>query len=146
MKKALVPLFILSLALNANAAEYTKDNTKLCIQREIVRICDLNKNPITGTLKYYYKNGKLQSEGNFKDGKLEGLFKVYYENGNLAAEANFKDGKFEGLAKVYYENGNLKSEIFFKEGNPISGYQYDIHGKKTKMTNAHLHNVVKYLK
>ena len=170
MKKALVPLFILSLALNANAAEYTKVNTKPCIQGEIDRICDLNENPITGTVKYYYENRNLDAELNYKDGKLEGLSKLYYENGNLRVEENYKDGKLEGFKKVYYKNGNLlselnykndkpeglektyyengdlKAEIIFKEGKPISGYEYNIHGNKTNIPDTHLHNVVKYLK
>ena len=190
MKKALLPLFILSLALNANAAEY-----KLCSQGgEDFLMCDMNGTPITGTVKsyhrngnladeesykngkregltkHYYNNGKLEAEfdykndkreglaniyhqngtlkakGNFKNGKPEGLAKVYYENGNLKSEENYKDGKREGLKKYYYENGDLKAEIIFKEGKPISGYEYDIHGNKTNISDTHLHNMVKYLK
>jgi antitoxin component YwqK of YwqJK toxin-antitoxin module len=36
-----------------------------------------------GTVKEYYENGKLKTQGAFKDGKLEGMFSVYDESGNL---------------------------------------------------------------
>lgn len=120
-----------------------------------------------GLFKEYYKNGKLRDEGNFKNGKLDGLAKTcysngnlfaeenyedgkqngrgksYYKSGNLQIEANFKDGKLEGLLTGYYENGDLKVELTYKDGIAISGYLYDENGKKTKMTNAHLYNLLK---
>ena len=115
-----------------------------------------------GLAKYYYESGDLASEVNYKDGKLEGLLKEYYENGNLESVMNFKNDKVNGIHKTYYENGNLKSElnsndkpeglvkiyykngnleveVNFKDGKPVSGYLYDINGKRTKMTNAHIH-------
>ena len=64
----------------------------------------------------------------------------------MRSEINYKDDKPEGLAKVYYKNGNLKVEVNFKDGKPVSGYLYDINGKRTKMTNAHIHNLTKDLK
>ena len=74
---------------------------------------------------------------------ITGKVNLYYENGNLKEEAPFKNGKQEGLAKFYYENGDLAKEITFKDGKAVSGYLYDEAGKKTKMTNAHLHNLIK---
>ena len=100
---------------------------------------------LEGLKKVYYENGNLQAEINYKNGKAEGLARAYYENGNLQEEVNFKDGKEEGVAKVYHENGSLKSEINYKDGKAVSGYMYDIYGKRTKMTNAHLHNLTKDL-
>ena len=55
---------------------------------------------------------------------------------------NFKNGELEGNSIKYYINGNLQYEIDFKNGEAISGYMYNIDGKKTKMTNAHLHNYI----
>ena len=98
-----------------------------------------------GLSKGYYPNGNLEGEGTFKDGKPEGLWKEYYENGNLKDEITFKDGKPEGLVKEYYENGKLRQEVIFESGQAVSGYNYGIYGKKTPMTNAHLHNITKDL-
>ena len=60
--------------------------------------------------KEYYPSGKLKSEVNVVDGKVEGLAKMYYENGNLKAEENYINGKYEGISKTYYESGQLKQE------------------------------------
>lgn len=148
MKKLLSLIILLMLiCFSVQAKEYTFDEVKECepLDYTINRLCDLNNVFVTGKIKSYYENGNLKEEGNFKDGKAEGLVKGFYENGNLEREENYKDGKLEGLTKIYYENGNLKFEVNFKDGKAVSGYMYDIYGKRTKMTNAHLHNLTKDL-
>ena len=145
---------------------YTNEQVKLC-GNELV--CTLNGKLLTGIVKMFYLNGNLEAELTFKDGKLEGLGKIYYpngnlqfgitykdgkqdglskdyyENGNLKDETTYKDGKEDGLSKDYYENGNLRQEVIFESGQAVSGYNYDIYGKKTPMTNAHLYNMTKDL-
>ena len=139
MKKSIILFLILSISLSANAAEYTKENTRPCPQdKELV--CSLENKPITGVLKdydgwsrseanykagkkeglvkTYYENGDLRAEANYKNGNLEGFVRYYYENGNLSSEENYKNGKLDGLSKTYYENGNLDSEANCKEGEP----------------------------
>ncbi len=83
-----------------------------------------------GLWKYYYSTGQLEWEGNFKDGKEEGLFKIYYENGQLMMEGNYKDGKREGLSKEYYKNGQLKWEGNFKDEELISKKCWDEKGNE----------------
>ena len=36
-----------------------------------------------GPQRFFYSNGKVSSEGNFKNGIPDGVWKAYYENGNL---------------------------------------------------------------
>ena len=96
-----------------------------------------------GLVKIYYKSGSLLAEVPFKNGKREGLSRIYDENGNLQIEMPFKNDECEGLAKAYYENGNLLAEANFSRGKAVSGYRYDWEGNRTKMTNAHLHNLNK---
>ena len=57
-------------------------------------------------------------------------------------ELPYKDGVLEGLAKTYYPNGNLQAEVNCSRGKAVSGYLYDQEGNRTKMTNAHLHNII----
>ena len=45
----------------------------------------------------YYKNGNIDREVNYKDGKKEGKWTTYYENGQIYEEVNYKDGKEDGL-------------------------------------------------
>ena len=59
---------------------------------------------------YYEKNGFLEQQSNYINGKLNGIFKSYYENGTLQEESNFVNGKLNGIAKTYYENGSIKGE------------------------------------
>ena len=76
---------------------------------------NLKDGKVEGLGKSYHENGKLQSEGNYKDGKREGLFKTYFENGKLLREGYLKDDKEEGLWKLYHENGQLESEGNMKD-------------------------------
>ncbi len=68
------------------------------------------KNGREGIWKFYHPNGKLESESNYLNGKLQGLYKSYFENGVLEREVNYLNGQWEGLCKFYYENEVLKSE------------------------------------
>ena len=73
-----------------------------------------------GTIKNYNEvTGKLETEGELKNGKVEGTMKVYYPNGKIQMEANFKDDKLEGIVKRYDESGKITSEEFYKNGNRI---------------------------
>jgi len=72
--------------------------------------------PLDGPYKYYYKNGQLEFEINYKNGKRDGPYKMYYENGQLKEEGNFKDNKEEGLWKNYNKKGQLKKEIVYEDG------------------------------
>ena len=59
----------------------------------------MEKSKEDGLWKHYHENGKLISEGNYKDYRQENLWKFYYKNGKLKTEGNYKDGKEEGFGK-----------------------------------------------
>ena len=57
------------------------------------------------------------------EGKKTGDGKFYYENGKLWYEGNFKDDKFDGKnIKTYHSNGNLK----FEGNRSVNSYYYNI--------------------
>ena len=66
--------------------------------------------------KRWYSNGQLQYEFNYKDGQEDGLSKAWFEDGQLEYESNFKDGELDGLIKWWYENGQLQYERNYKDG------------------------------
>src|SRR3989339_681357 len=66
--------------------------------------------------KGYYDDGKIKSEANYKDGKLDGLILEYNKNGNLKQEWSYKAGKLDGLSKWYYEDGKIWEEENYKDG------------------------------
>ena len=63
-----------------------------------------------GSHKYWYDNGQINYEENYKDGKRHGLYKRWYENGQVMYEYNYKDGKHHGLYKRWYDNGQINYE------------------------------------
>ena len=59
-----------------------------------------------GKCIYYFKSGKVQRTGYYKEGKEDSLWLFYYETGQLKAQENFFLGKKNGTAKYWYPNGN----------------------------------------
>ena len=76
--------------------------------------------PKDGKHVVYYKNGQKESEGHYKDGKLDGLLTDWYENGKKEGEGNYKNGKEDGLATQWDEDGNKTLEIQYKDGKEVS--------------------------
>ena len=74
--------------------------------------------------KFYYNNGKLKQEQNYKNDKREGISKGYYESGKLWSEWNFKNGKLEGISKGYYESGGIAYIDTYKNGKKINRKTY----------------------
>ena len=72
----------------------------------------------TKTVKVYYENNNLYSEGAFyvDPDALEGEWISYYENGNISAKRHFKRGDPDGQTISYYENGNIKKIAIYKDG------------------------------
>jgi antitoxin component YwqK of YwqJK toxin-antitoxin module len=89
--------------------------------------------------KAFYKNGKLFSEKNlkngvgyvreyFNNGKKKALVfcdrslpkdlyvQQWYENGQLKYNCELNNGKCHGIVKMYYENGNTESIEFMQDG------------------------------
>ena len=54
----------------------------------------------------YYKNGNIQYEGDFINGKFEGNGKYYYEDGDYFIGED-KNGLRNGKGTLYYSNGNI---------------------------------------
>ena len=80
---------------------------------------------LDGTGKGYYESGKLEWEENYKNGKLDGIARGYYETGKLQAEVNFKNGKKHGTLTVYSERGKIQYVETYKNGEMIDRKNYD---------------------
>ena len=66
--------------------------------------------PFTGKNLCKYENGQIESEKNYKDGKLDGKLTTWYSDGLKSLEGNYKDGKEDGKWTDWYENGQIESE------------------------------------
>jgi antitoxin component YwqK of YwqJK toxin-antitoxin module len=61
--------------------------------------------------KDYYENGNTRTEQT-----NSGLIiKYYYKNGNMAQDANFKNDMWHGTLKTFFENGIRAQIIQYKE-------------------------------
>jgi uncharacterized protein len=69
-----------------------------------------------GMCKYFFSNGLIASESNFKNDTLHGLSKIYREYGGIRYEENFKDGRTSGFKRYYSVDGLLVEEQEFKDG------------------------------
>ena len=127
MKKLLIGLFLVSSALAfsqrvVKGSQAYDEKGAVYIQGE--------KTPYTGVLQNINEKGVLESEAEYKDGKMNGFSKLYYPNGKLKSEATFKNDVQEGIQKDYHENGKLSIEMTFKNGKPDGlAKAYDESGK-----------------
>jgi hypothetical protein len=83
-----------------------------------------NVGKLQGLHKFYFPDGSLYLEINYKDSLPHGLAKRYFKNGQLLEEAEYRDGIQHGVTKTYFENGNLSSITPYDSGR--------IHGTKKK--------------
>ena len=104
--------------------------------RESIWYLKDSETPYTGNVYSLHPNGKMKSQRNYKDGKLDGLVVVWHENGQKGLEGNWKDGKEDGLQVMWYKNGKKRGETNIKDGK-FDGLRVNWHenGEKHKETN-----------
>ena len=113
----------------------------------------INGRKRVGNWKYFYPDGTLMSEENYKDGVLDGAQLVYYPDGRttvftqykeglkdgvsskysskgiLIEEVSYKNNKPNGLAKYFELNGNLKETGVYKNGKRVGNWAYYLDGE-----------------
>lgn len=91
----------------------------ICTLLLFLAACSLMAQEKPDTLNYtvfYYANGVKSSEGKLIDGKPEGWWKSYNAEGKLISEGNRKNFKLDSLWVFYNANGDKTLEIRYKEG------------------------------
>lgn len=83
------------------------------IESEIHYIDDTIKH---GTAKYYYTDGKLKGEINYKNGLMDGWYTGYRPDGTLLTKQHYKNGKQDGETYWYDNNGKLEQESNWLNG------------------------------
>ena len=132
MKKLLIALISIILLQSSSIAQKViktyYDENHAYIENEnnafYYRITTFNKDNKSGSVKEYYKSGKISYSGKFSSTDLknlkneihEGLCIFYYENGNKMIETNCIKGKEIGKRIQYNEDGRPAKEVFFING------------------------------
>jgi antitoxin component YwqK of YwqJK toxin-antitoxin module len=89
-----------------------EDTTKLDIKHTFVK----------GELiqsKFYYKNGQVQEEYNFKCQSLHGKTSYYYENGKIGKSVPYLYGRINGTGLLYDTLGIVRQKVIFKNDSMI---------------------------
>lgn len=110
MKVWLVFLFLTGLFLTA------------CKEKNAVESKPAGK--LQGLHKYYFPDGKLYLEINYKDSLPHGITKRYFKAGGVLEESEYREGILHGITKTYYEDGTLSSQTPYDSGR--------VHGLKLK--------------
>ncbi len=66
-----------------------------------------------------YENGKLKSEGTFKDNQPIGPWKEYYSNDQLKMVTNYENGKKNGEYKFYFLGGKVRGGGTFENNKRV---------------------------
>lgn len=80
----------------------------------------LEKRRREGLWKSYYEDGKIWSEGEYKDGLRDGLTITYHPNGVKRFEGAFYQSKKSGIWKFWDENGEFVKEMDFENLPPVA--------------------------
>ena len=67
--------------------------------------------------EYFHENGKLQAKGYYAKGKKSGKWLTYFNNGNMRSEEIYSEGKKSGVWAFYYRSGNIRTEEEYKDNN-----------------------------
>ena len=70
-------------------------------------------------VNWWYFNGNIRQQGNFKNYKKEGLEKQWYRNGNLKREINYKNDIKHGSDITLHENGEKAHIISYNNGKKV---------------------------
>ncbi len=101
-----------------------------------------------GPSRFYWPNGKLQSQGNYRRGEKHGSFRRWHHNGQrtwetvyrgnkrhgiarewskdgiLINESPYFDGRLHGSQTLYYDNGNIRAEYEHVHGLVVDVQQW----------------------
>ena len=69
-------------------------------------------------------SGKLQSVGEYKNGKLEGKYVIYYPSGKTYMTSDFVNGLHNGDINYYYENGNPLLRGILQNGKSVGNFEF----------------------
>jgi antitoxin component YwqK of YwqJK toxin-antitoxin module len=75
---------------------------------------------IHGTVRNYYKSGKLHSEVFYDHGKKTKTI-WYYESGEVYRITPYKNNKVHGTRKFFFRDSTLKAEVPYVNGEPVEG-------------------------
>lgn len=102
-----------------------------------------NNGKLDGVVRNYYPNGKVTEETYYKNGVKNGTSKTYTDDGLPLEEVNYTNNKLNGEAKYFDLKGNLTEKGNYKDGKKTGKWDFYINGEKVKNRKQKKHAVNK---
>lgn len=68
----------------------------------------------------FYKNGEIEIEETYANGKLNGERKIWYPNGRLFCKQFYINDTLDGKSEWFYESGQIYDEDYYLKGKPLN--------------------------
>ena len=126
--KYLLPFLLLMLALPSQGQRLrrfvTYYDTLKTTKREVYSALIAGDTVPQGTYKRFYRNGKLEQQTSFRQGKRDSAYVEFYPTGTRRLETTYHDGIRQGPFKTYYEDGKPAQEGMFENDEPNGELTY----------------------
>ncbi|MEM6559384.1 MAG: hypothetical protein AAF605_06335 [Myxococcota bacterium] len=74
-----------------------------------------------GPVRTVYQPGRVQTQGQYEEGKKDGVWSYYYPDGAKQATETYEMGAREGTVQAWYQDGSLQGETTYVN-DQIEGY------------------------
>lgn len=78
-----------------------------------------------GFFKEFYPDGKLKTQGAYRQGELNGPYRTFHPNGKIKLKAEFRAGEFHGVFEEFGEDGAVRARTTCRDGRfhgPVQEY------------------------
>jgi antitoxin component YwqK of YwqJK toxin-antitoxin module len=79
--------------------------------------CNYRNNLLDGRLIRYYSTGMKKEETIYKENKTDSIYRFWDFTGNILVEAKYSDSLLNGPYREYYSGGGLKTEGRYVKGS-----------------------------
>lgn len=120
--------------ITSHNANYSESNTLALVDsNKILKLIDSTTNQAIE--QKHFDSGQIKSENYFissSNKKFHGKQTYWFENGVISSEINYKNGKKDGSAIYYWKNGQMKRDDIYEDGKLNDGLCWNINGEKIK--------------
>ncbi len=126
--KYLLPCLLLILAFPSHGQRLRRlttyfDSTKVH-KREVYTALVAADTVPQGSYKRFYRNGRLEQQTSFRQGKRDSAYVEFHPTGTRRLEATYRDGIRQGPFKTYYDDGKVAQTGFFENDEPNGELTY----------------------
>lgn len=126
--KYLLPFLVLVLAGPAHGQRLRRlvtyfDSLKTA-KREVYSALVAADTVPQGTYRRYYRNGKLEQQTSFREGKRDSAYVEFHPTGTRRLEATYREGTRQGPFKTYYNDGKVAQAGSFENDEPTGELTY----------------------